>query len=137
MFNQAAQLWNHSLYWNCMRGNPDSKENVPTGLIATLINEVWSDFESFKKEFSDIAVGHFGSGWAWLVLDGKKLKILSTHDADCPLRDNRGIPIINCDLWEHAYYLDYRNARPEYIKAWWYIVNWDFANANLQPHFSS
>jgi len=131
-FNQAAQIWNHTFYWNSM--SPTGGGN-PTGEIAALINSSFGSFDNFKTQFSAEASGHFGSGWAWLVLlpDGK-LSVLSTHDAGNPLakNDGRGKPILTCDVWEHAYYIDFRNARPDYIKAWWNVINWEFANKNLK-----
>jgi len=100
--------------------------------VGQKINEAFSNFEEFKKQFSDIAAGHFGSGWAWLCVDPTgKVFIDCTHDAGCPLKEGKK-PLLTCDVWEHAYYIDYRNARPEYIKAWWNLVNWDFANENLR-----
>eukprot|EP00920_Eleutheroschizon_duboscqi_P027977 GHVT01068358.1.p2 GENE.GHVT01068358.1~~GHVT01068358.1.p2 ORF type:complete len:168 (+),score=9.80 GHVT01068358.1:661-1164(+) len=129
MFNNAAQIWNHSFYWKSMKpggGGP------PTGAIKERINQDFGDFDKFKAQFSAAAAGHFGSGWAWLILgkDGT-LKIHQTHDAATPIRDNVGLPLLTCDVWEHAYYIDYRNNRPEYVKAWWNVINWDFANENL------
>lgn len=127
-FNNAAQIWNHTFYWNSMSPNGGGP---PTGTIATKINQDFGSFEKFKEEFSAAAGGHFGSGWAWLVLgQNNKLEIAQTHDAGNPLQDNKK-PILTCDVWEHAYYIDYRNARPEYIKAWWNVINWEFANQNL------
>eukprot|EP00921_Rhytidocystis_pertsovi_P019572 GHVQ01031087.1.p1 GENE.GHVQ01031087.1~~GHVQ01031087.1.p1 ORF type:complete len:200 (-),score=26.79 GHVQ01031087.1:354-953(-) len=130
IFNNAAQIWNHTFYWNSMKPKGGGE---PTGLIQTKINESFGDFTKFKDEFSGAAGGHFGSGWAWLLLgkDGK-LTVNQTHDAGNPLRDGTGHPILTCDVWEHAYYIDYRNDRPGYVKAWWNLVNWDFANKNLE-----
>ncbi|EER08188.1 iron-dependent superoxide dismutase, putative [Perkinsus marinus ATCC 50983] len=127
VFNQAAQAWNHTFFWNSLS---PSGGNAPTGKVADLINRDFGSFEEFKKQFTAAAVGHFGSGWAWLVADNGKLKVVQGHDAGCPLRDGQ-IPIINCDVWEHAYYIDYRNARPKYVEHFWEIVNWDFANKNV------
>lgn len=128
LFNNAAQIWNHTFYWNSMSPNGGGE---PTGAIADAIKRDFGDFASFKEKFSAAAGGHFGSGWAWLVKNGEgKLEIVDTHDAGCPLRDGL-TPILTCDVWEHAYYVDYRNARPEYIKAWWNLINWEFANKNL------
>lgn len=102
--------------------------------VAALLtgSQDFGNFEAFKKAFTDAALAHFGSGWAWLVQahDGK-LKIHQTHDAGCPVRDGAGKPILVVDVWEHAYYIDYRNARDKYVGAWWNVVNWDFANKNL------
>lgn len=130
-FNQAAQVWNHTFYWNCMAPNAGGECNVEP--LKSKINADFGSFDAFKTQFSAACGGHFGSGWAWLVLgqDGK-LKISQTHDAGCPLKEGVDKPILTCDVWEHAYYVDYRNARPEYVKAWWNLVNWDFANKNLQ-----
>ncbi|KAL6080461.1 oxidoreductase, acting on superoxide radicals as acceptor [Balamuthia mandrillaris] len=128
LFNNAAQIWNHTFYWNSM--SPEGG-GEPTGAIAEAIVKNFGDFNSFKKEFSDVAGGHFGSGWAWLVQDAEgKLKVIGTHDAGNPITDNLR-PILTCDVWEHAYYIDYRNARPNYINAWWNLVNWKFAESNL------
>eukprot|EP01129_Flabellula_baltica_P003913 TRINITY_DN13654_c0_g1_i1.p1 TRINITY_DN13654_c0_g1~~TRINITY_DN13654_c0_g1_i1.p1 ORF type:complete len:237 (+),score=62.98 TRINITY_DN13654_c0_g1_i1:47-712(+) len=128
VFNLSAQIWNHTFYWNSLSPNGGGE---PTGEIAELINRDFGSFEDFKAEFSTIAGGHFGSGWAWLVQrDNGKLEIVDTHDAATPLKENTNA-LLTCDVWEHAYYIDYRNARPEYVKAWWNLVNWDFANKNL------
>ncbi len=128
LFNQAAQYFNHSFYWKCLSPNGGG---APKGAIAEAINESFGSFDAFKDAFTKAAGGHFGSGWAWLVknTDGK-LEVTSTHDAGCPIRDGAK-PILTCDVWEHAYYIDYRNARPKYIEAFWNLVNWDFANENL------
>lgn len=127
IFNCAAQTWNHSFYWNSMSPNGGGE---PTGAIASAINEAFGSFESFKEQFGAAAGGHFGSGWAWLVLNNGKLEIVGTHDAGNPLRDGMK-PVLTCDVWEHAYYVDYRNARGSYIAAWWNLVNWEHANAQL------
>lgn len=131
LYNQCAQIWNHSFYWKCMKGKANP---IPTGPIAEMIDRDFGSFEDFKKKFSEVAAGHFGSGWAWLVLKNGKLEITQTHDAVCPIQDvnTMGVPILTCDVWEHAYYIDYRNSRPEYIKAFWNVVNWDFVNENLK-----
>ena len=128
LFNNAAQVWNHSFYWN---GLSPSGGGAPTGAVAAAINARWGSFDDFKTAFSAAAGGQFGSGWAWLVqrADGS-LDIVTTANAGCPLTDGLR-PILTCDVWEHAYYVDYRNARPAYVGAWWNLVNWDFANANL------
>jgi len=128
MFNNAAQIWNHTFYWNSLSPQGGGE---PSGPIAEAITRDFGSFDNFKKEFNTVAATHFGSGWAWVVKDGEgKLKIVGTHDAGNPLRDGSGTPIITADVWEHAYYIDYRNARPSYLEAFWNIVNWDFANAN-------
>ena len=104
----------------------------PVGAIADAIKKDFGSFEAFKDEFTKAAVGHFASGWAWLVkgADGK-LKVVQTHDAGNPLREKLGTPILTADVWEHAYYIDYRNARAKYMESWWNVVNWNFANENL------
>jgi Fe-Mn family superoxide dismutase len=128
LFNQAAQVWNHTFYWNGMAANAGG---APTGAIADAINAAFGSFDSFKEKFTAEAAGHFGSGWAWLVKDADgKLSIVSTHDAGNPMTDGL-TPILTCDVWEHAYYVDYRNARPKYLEGWWNLVNWAAANKNL------
>ena len=127
IFNNAAQIWNHTFYWNCLspKGGGD-----PHGPVAQAINKTWGSFDSFKEKFSASAATNFGSGWTWLVLKGEELALANTDDAETPVRD--GIRcILTIDVWEHAYYIDYRNARPKYIEAFWNLVNWDFANKNL------
>jgi len=129
LFNQAAQHWNHSFYWKSLtpKGGGDAR-----GPVADAIKKSFGDFGSFKQKFTEAAAGHFGSGWAWLVRDRDgSVKVVATHDAGCPIRDGQH-PLITCDVWEHAYYIDYRNARPKYIEAWWDLVNWEFANENLK-----
>ena len=129
MFNNAAQTWNHTFYWNSMSPNGG---DAPSGAIATAIEKKWGSFDSFKDAFTQTAATTFGSGWAWLVknADGS-LAIESTSNAGTPLTTPGKTPILTCDVWEHAYYIDYRNARPEYLKHWWSLVNWEFANRNL------
>jgi len=128
LFNQAAQTWNHTFYWHSLSPNGGGE---PSGPIADAIKSDLGGFEAFKEKFSAEAAGHFGSGWAWLVRNASgKLEVVSTHDAGNPMTDGH-TPILTCDVWEHAYYLDYQNARPKYIEAWWNLVNWDFANQNL------
>ena len=129
IYNNAAQIWNHTFYWHSL--SPQGGGN-PSGAVADAIGGKWGSFETFKKEFSNAAATNFGSGWTWLVKNASgSLEILNTDDADCPLR--QGVkPILTLDVWEHAYYIDYRNARPKYIEAFWNIVNWDFANKNFQ-----
>ncbi|ANQ09610.1 Superoxide dismutase [Plasmodium coatneyi] len=130
IFNNAAQIWNHSFYWDSMGPNCGGE---PHGEIKEKIQEDFGSFNNFKNEFSNVLCGHFGSGWGWLVLNNNnKLVILQTHDAGNPIKDNTGIPILTCDIWEHAYYIDYRNDRASYVKAWWNLVNWNFANENLK-----
>ena len=128
MFNNAAQVWNHTFYWNCL--GPKNGGDA-TGALADAINTKFGSFENFKKEFSDSAAGNFGSGWTWLVKDGSgTLEIVNTDDADNPMCAGK-TPVLTLDVWEHAYYIDYRNARPKYIEAFWNLVNWDFANSNF------
>ncbi len=128
VFNNAAQIWNHTFYWNCLSPNGGGE---PTGAIADGIRETFGSFAAFKEKFSDTTVKTFGSGWGWLVKksDGS-LEITSTSNAGCPLTDG-STPLLTCDVWEHAYYIDYRNARPKYVEAFWNLVNWDFVNRNL------
>jgi Fe-Mn family superoxide dismutase len=128
IFNNAAQVWNHTFYWDSMKPNGGG---APTGALADAINAKWGSFDKFKEEFTKTAVGTFGSGWAWLVkkTDGS-LDLVSTSNAATPLTTDAK-PLLTCDVWEHAYYIDYRNARPKYVEAFWNVVNWDFAGANF------
>ncbi len=127
-FNNAGQVWNHDFFWNSMKANGGGE---PTGQIATLIKESFGGLDAFKNEFKTTAVGQFGSGWGWLVLDGGKLKVTKTANADLPLVHGQ-TAVLTCDVWEHAYYLDYQNRRPDFVQAFLdHLVNWDFANANL------
>lgn len=128
LFNNAAQVWNHTFYWNSLTPNGGGN---PTGAVADAINAKWGSFDKFKEEFNAKAGGNFGSGWTWLVKDAAgNLDILNTDDADTAMKHNK-TAILTCDVWEHAYYIDYRNARPNYLEAFWKLVNWDFANKNL------
>jgi len=128
VYNNAAQIWNHSFYWQSLS---PSGGGAPSGKIADAINGSFGSFDDFKGAFTKAAGGHFGSGWAWVVKDGDAgVKIIDTHDAGCALSSGE-TPVLVCDVWEHAYYIDYRNARPSYIEAWWNLVNWDHANAQL------
>ena len=128
VFNNAAQVWNHTFFWNSLS---PSGGNTPSGKIAEAINKDFGSFDSFKEQFTTSATTLFGSGWTWLVKDEKgKLAIENTTNAGCPLTTGK-TPILTCDVWEHAYYIDYRNARPDYVTAFWKLVNWDFANKNL------
>lgn len=128
IFNNAAQVWNHTFYWNSLA---PSAGGAPTGALAEAIDAKFGSFENFKAEFTKCAVTTFGSGWAWLVknADGS-LDLVSTSNAACPLTTGQK-PLLTCDVWEHAYYIDYRNARPAYLEAFWALVNWDFAAANF------
>ena len=128
IFNNAAQIWNHSFYWNCLS---PTGGGAPTGKIAEAIDARWGSFDKFKEELSQSAVTNFGSGWTWLVKNERgELEVLNTADAGNPLTDGK-TPILTIDVWEHAYYIDYRNVRPQYIEAYWQLVNWEFANQNL------
>lgn len=128
MFNNAAQVWNHTFYWNCLQANGGGQ---PTGALADKITADFGSFDKFQEEFTQAAATRFGSGWAWLVKkpDGK-LAVCSTANADTPLTAG-DTPLLTCDVWEHAYYVDYRNARPKYIETFWKLVNWDFVSKNL------
>jgi Fe-Mn family superoxide dismutase len=128
IFNNAAQVWNHTFYWNCMKPNGGG---TPTGALADAIKVKWGSFDKFKEEFTKSGVGNFGSGWTWLVKkkDGS-VDIVNTSNAGTPLT-SADKPLMTCDVWEHAYYIDYRNARPKYIETFWKLVNWDFAAKNL------
>ncbi|MHC5362019.1 superoxide dismutase [Myroides sp. LJL110] len=129
VFNNAAQHWNHSFFWHCL--TTDSK-GFPTGKIKELINRDFKDFASFKQLFTQKAISFFGSGWLWLVVDHSgSLQIMELKDAQNPLIYNKK-PLLALDLWEHAYYIDYRNARDKFIEGFWSIVNWEFANENLR-----
>lgn len=128
IFNNAAQVWNHTFYWNSMKPNGGG---APTGALADAINAKWGSFDAFKEAFSKCAVTTFGSGWAWLVkTPSGELDLVSTSNAATPLTtDNKAL--LTCDVWEHAYYIDYRNARPKYVESFWNLVNWDFVAANF------
>ena len=128
VFNNAAQIWNHTFYWNSLSPNGGSE---PTGAVKDGIDAAFGSFDAFKEQFTASAVGNFGSGWTWLVKNSDgSLAIVNTDDAETPLTTD-ATPILTLDVWEHAYYIDYRNVRPDYIAAYWNLVNWDFANANL------
>ena len=129
LFNNAAQVWNHTFLWNSMSPTGGSK---PTGEIGERITQDFGGLDAFAEKFTAAAVGQFGSGWAWLVLDGGKLAIVATANAETPLVHGK-TPLLTCDVWEHAYYLDYQNRRPDYVKTFLEkLANWDFANANLK-----
>lgn len=128
LFNNAAQVWNHTFYWNSLSPNGGGE---PTGAVADAINKKWGSFDKFKEEFTNSAATNFASGWTWLVKDSSgELSILNTDDADTAMKHGK-TALLTIDVWEHAYYIDYRNARPKYIEAFWNLVNWDFANKNL------
>ncbi len=128
LFNNSAQVWNHSFYWQCL--SPVTQK--PTGKLLALIEEGFGSTDNLLAELKKEAVGHFASGWAWLVLDGGKLEITSLHDADTPVVQDGMQPLLTIDVWEHAYYIDYRNARPSYLDALLgKAVNWEFVAQNL------
>jgi len=128
IFNNAAQVWNHSFYWNCLKPNGGGQ---PSGKLADAINASFGSFDKFKEEFSKTAITTFGSGWAWLVKNAEgNLALVSTSNAATPLTTGQ-TPLLTCDVWEHAYYVDYRNARPKYVEAFWNVVNWDFVAQNF------
>lgn len=129
LFNNAAQVYNHTFYWNCLAPNAGGD---PKGDAAAAINKTFGNFAAFKEKFSAAAVTQFGSGWAWLVKNGDgSIAIEQTSNAGCPLTKDQK-PVLTCDVWEHAYYIDYRNLRPKYVEAFWNLVNWDFVNQNLK-----
>lgn len=128
IFNNAAQVWNHSFYWQCLK---KSGGGTPTGKISTKINATWGSYDKFAEELKNAGVTQFGSGWAWLVLEGNQLKITKTANADTPIAHGQK-PLLTIDVWEHAYYLDYQNRRPDYLSAVIQnLINWDFVNGNL------
>ncbi|MCH2190319.1 MAG: superoxide dismutase [Fe] [Gammaproteobacteria bacterium] len=129
VFNNAAQVWNHTFYWSSLSPNGGGE---PTGDLADAINTAFGSFESFKEKFTASAIGNFGSGWTWLVKNAAgELEIVNTSNADTPITDTSITPLLTVDVWEHAYYVDYRNARPAYLAKFWELVNWEFAAANL------
>ena len=127
IFNNGAQVWNHTFFWHCLTPN---SPKVPSGKLAEAITKSWGSFDEFKAKFAEAAVTQFGSGWAWLVKtkDGS-LAIEKTSNAENPLRDGKK-PLLTCDVWEHAYYIDYRNARPDFVNNFWNLVNWKFVEEN-------
>jgi Fe-Mn family superoxide dismutase len=129
IFNNAAQVWNHSFYWNCLSPKGGGE---PSGALADAIAKSFGSFAAFKEKLTNAAITQFGSGWAWLVknADGS-VAIEQTSNAGTPLKDGKH-PLLTVDVWEHAYYIDYRNARPAYLEAFWKLVNWEFAGANLK-----
>jgi Fe-Mn family superoxide dismutase len=129
LFNNSAQLWNHSFFWQCLTPAQGQK---PSGKLEHLINDAFGNAEAMLEKFEQEAVNHFGSGWAWLVLDRGNLRITSLHDADTPVAHEGMVPLFTLDVWEHAYYIDYRNERPKFASAVLQnIVNWDFVGENL------
>lgn len=128
IFNNAAQIWNHTFYWNCLQSKDGAK--ISESLTANL-ERSFGSLDKFKEVFTKSALGLFGSGWTWLVKDKNgALLIVNTNNAGNPMTENQ-IPLLTCDVWEHAYYIDYRNARAKYLEAFWNIVNWDFVSQNF------
>lgn len=129
VFNNAAQIWNHTFYWNCL--TPKSS-GQPGGKLAYAIDKAFGSFEEFKKRFSQTSVTTFGSGWGWLIKNAQgELELMSTSNADLPMKHGKKA-LLTCDVWEHAYYIDYRNMRPTYVEKFWGIVNWDFVQKNFE-----
>ena len=129
LFNNAAQHWNHSFFWSCLKPGGGGK---PRGDVAAAIDRDFGSFDEFKKQFSTTAATQFGSGWGWLVLDSGRLKVVSTANADLPMKHGQ-TALLTIDVWEHAYYIDYRNARPKFIESVVdHLVNWDFVAENLK-----
>ena len=128
IFNNAAQIWNHTFYWNCLTPN---SQGAPSGDLAAAIDATFGSFDEFKAKFATSCATNFGSGWTWLVknTDGS-IEIVNTSNAGCPLTAGQ-TPLLTCDVWEHAYYIDYRNARPKYVESFWALVNWDFVAGNF------
>ncbi|MBW3842740.1 superoxide dismutase [Fe] [Aeromonas hydrophila] len=129
IFNNAAQIWNHTFYWHCLSPNGGGE---PTGALADAITKAFGSFAEFKDAFTKSAIGNFGSSWTWLVkkADGS-LAIVNTSNAGCPLTEASTTPLLTVDLWEHAYYIDFRNLRPKYMETFWTLVNWEFVAKNL------
>lgn len=129
MFNNAAQVWNHNFYWLCLSPNGGG---APSGKLAEAIDKAFGSFDAFREEFTKLSIGTFGSGWGWLVQrpDGA-LGLVSTSNAATPITGD-DTPLLTCDVWEHAYYIDYRNARPKYLEHFWNLVNWEFVASRLK-----
>jgi Fe-Mn family superoxide dismutase len=131
IFNNGAQVWNHTFYWNSLHPSKSGPQK-PEGKLLDAIQKDFGSYDTFKEQFSKAAIGQFGSGWAWLVKDtAGKLAIVATPNAENPLRQGK-TPILTCDVWEHAYYIDYRNARAKYVEGFWNLCNWDFAKKNFE-----
>jgi Fe-Mn family superoxide dismutase len=129
LFNNAAQVWNHTFYWNCLSPNGGGE---PTGAVADAINKAFGSFADFKEKFSTSAATNFGSGWTWLVQNSDgSVEIFNTSNAGTPMTDGKKA-LLTVDVWEHAYYIDYRNARPKYLENFWNLVNWDFVAKNME-----
>lgn len=131
MFDNAAQAWNHAFYWKCLKPAAAGGGGAPGGALGEAIDRTFGGFDRFKLQFGEVALGIFGAGWAWLLRrpDGT-LALAGTHNAATPLT-GEAVPLLACDVWEHAYYVDYRNARAKYVEAFWNIVDWDFAASNM------
>lgn len=129
VFNNAAQVWNHTFYWNSLSPNGGGE---PSGALADAISAKWGSYAEFKAAFNDKAVNNFGASWTWLVktADGG-LDIVNTSNAGTPITEDGLTPLLTVDLWEHAYYIDYRNVRPNYLEGFWALANWDFASSNF------
>lgn len=128
LFNNAAQVWNHTFYWHCLAPNAGGE---PEGDLRAAIESAFGSVADFKEKFSQTAITTFGSGWAWLVKNSDgQLEIISTPNAETPMTQNK-TALLTCDVWEHAYYIDYRNARPKYVETFWNLVNWEFVDKNF------
>lgn len=128
VFNNAAQIWNHTFFWHCLSPNGGGE---PSGPLADAINKAFGSFATFKENFTKTAIATFGSGWAWLVKNSDgSLAIISTSNAHTPMTEGK-VALLTCDVWEHAYYIDYRNARPKFVEAFWQLVNWQFVGENF------
>ena len=126
MFNNAAQVFNHTFFWSCL--SPSA--TTPSSDLESAISSAFGSIDEFKAKFTDSAINNFGSGWTWLVLSGGKLEIVNTSNAATPITEGK-TPILTVDVWEHAYYIDHRNARPSFLESFWKLANWDFASANF------
>lgn len=127
IFNNSAQVFNHTFFWNCL--SPD--DTSASSELTSAINDTFGSVDKFKEDFTNSAINNFGSGWTWLVKDASgKLEIVNTSNAGTPITDGK-IPILTCDVWEHAYYIDHRNARPKFLEAFWKLANWNFASSNF------
>jgi len=134
LFNNAAQTWNHTFFWNCMAPRGGGK---PTGALAEAMNDKWGSYAQFKEAFSKNAISNFGSGWTWLVVRSEGVDIVNTDDADNPMTQGDE-PLLTLDVWEHAYYVDYRNERPKFVEAFFKnLVNWNFALRNYENSLSA
>lgn len=128
LFNASAQIWNHSFYWQCL--SPETQ--APSGKLKEMIEADFGSLEDLLAKLKAESVGHFASGWGWLVLNNGKLEVTSLHDADSPVAYDGMKPLLTLDVWEHAYYIDYRNARPKYLEHFWNLVNWEFVASRLR-----